>query len=264
MNVAQCLEALGLTPIEALAYAYLVAAPSVTGYRVARGIGKPTANVYRALEGLERKGAVTRDRSPVPLFRAVSPDELLNRLEQEFSRRRSAAARELASLHADESDERFYTVTDPDQLAGRARLMLAAARRVVLIDGPADVVDALHESVRDARDRGVRVVVIARGKATDAHPDTRSDTVARRGERPPLRMVADAREALMGLLSADGTRARDAMWTRSRLFATTLHEALTTECFYLQVGRDAIDGLSADEVERSYERCREIRGDSAG
>ena len=72
MSIEKSLESLGLTQIEALAYAYLVANPSSTGYRVARGIGKPTANVYRALESLGRKGAVLQDRALTPSFRALA------------------------------------------------------------------------------------------------------------------------------------------------------------------------------------------------
>lgn len=266
MDAITSLQSLGLTPIEALSYTYLVANPSATGYRVARGIGKPTANVYRALESLERKGAVVRDRTATPLFRALPPEDLLGQLEREFVMRRSSASRELAILRADEADERLYSLGSIDHVMSRARILLAAARRIVLADAPADVVESIAEEVRDARARGTRVVVIARG-ATDGEPsgkhgDTWVEEGSRRGDGHALRMVADAREALLASFTLDAKRVRDAVWTRSALFCATIHDALTTELFFLQVARGASDGLSVDEVERAFEKCREIRGGS--
>jgi len=262
MKAIEALQNLGLTPIEAAAYSYLVANPSATGYRVARGIGKATANVYRALEGLERKGAVLRDRSAVPQFRAVAPDDLMTALEHEFAVRRQTAVRALAELHAEESDERHYALSSPEQVMNRARILLAAARRIVLLDAPADDVETLTGEIADARSRGVRVVAIVRGTTKDAHADTFLDERPRRGGRAPLRMVADAREAVLAAVSMDRARVRDAVWTRSPLFAGTLHDALTSELFLLSVGKGVEEGLSVDDVESAFERCRDLRAGS--
>ena len=242
MNVTTSLQLLGLTPMEALAYTYLVANPSATGYRVACGVGKPTANVYRALESLERKGAVIRDRSAAPLFRALAPHELLGQFEREFAERKASAAKELASLHADRDDERLDSLGTTEQVVDRARRLLATARRVVLADAPGDLIEKLSGDIKLARDRGIRVLVIE-------------------GDRPRLRLVADAREALLADLSPGATRVRDALWTQSLIFAATIHDALTTELFFREVGRGVAEGLSVDEVEQAFERCREIRDD---
>jgi len=263
MNQKTSLQELGLTPMEALAYTYLVANPSATGYRVARGVGKPTANVYRALESLERKGAVVRDRSAAPLFRAMAPHELLGQLEREFTERKASAARELASLHADKDDERLYSLGTTEQLMDRARRLLASARRVVLADAPGDLIEKLADEIERARGRGIHVLVIAGGWPVDARAAASAQTPRRRVVQSTtrLRMVADAREALLADLSLDATRVREAFWTQSAIFAATIHDALTTELFFLEVGRGVAEGLSVDEVEQAFERCREIRDD---
>ena len=239
MKSARALEALGLTQMEALAYTYLVANPSSTGYRVARGIGKPTANVYRALESLERKGAVIHDRSATPSFRALSPGDLLTRFEHEFRERRTLAERELAALRPDEGDERFYALSALEPVLARVRLMLASARRLVWLDAPAEIAVLLAPEIQRERARGVRVVV--------------------ESPAPVLRVVADAREALLAALSADNTRVRDAVWTRSTLFARTMHEALASNLLYAKIAAGLTDGLSVDEIEGAFEACRELR-----
>src|SRR6188474_2426856 len=135
MSLQNALESLGLTQIEARCYAHLAANPSTTGYGVARGIGKPTANVYRAIETLERKGLVIHDRGTPPAYRALPPEEMLARL-------------------------------------ARAHLLLAAARRVVMMEAAHDTLARFEHAVTDARSRGVRVVVITDGDALPPHVDT--------------------------------------------------------------------------------------------
>ncbi len=254
------LEALGLTRLEALAYTYLVANPGTTGYGVSRGIGKPTANVYRALESLERKGAVRNDRASPPLYRAVPPGELFDQLEREFMDRREIAARALAALavQPDADDDGMFALTTAEQVMGRLRILLTAARRFALVDGAPEILESLEDAVGDARARGTRVVILARGAARVPHGDTFEDRSAG-GERPgALRAVADAREALIARLSPDGG-ARDALWTRSALFARTLHDAVANDVFYVLVEQGLREGLSVEELEGAFDGCRALR-----
>lgn len=260
MKPIPSLEALGLTRLEALVYAYLVAHPSTTGYKVSKGIGKPTANVYRALESLERKGAVTNDRASPPLFLAVAPDELLDQLEREFMDRRQIAAQALASVAAepDTDDDGIFPVRTTDQVTGRARMFLTAARRVVLVDAMPPMLGLLADAVDDARSRRVRVIVLARGASESAHDDTIVDEDARRRTAGALRIAADAREALIATVTPDAS-ARDGIWTRSPLVARTLHDAIANDMFFVLVEQGLRDGLSVDELEGAFERCRALR-----
>jgi hypothetical protein len=123
----------------------------------------------------------------------------------------------------------------------RARRVLGSAQRIVLADAPGMLAEKLAGEIEQARARGTRVLMIAGGRV----------------DPPRLRMVADGREALLAELSPDGVR--DALWTQSTIFAVTIHDALTTELFFLEVGRGVSEGLSVDEVEQAFERCREIR-----
>jgi sugar-specific transcriptional regulator TrmB len=260
MKTIPSLEALGLTQLEALAYTYLVSCPGITGYKVSKGIGKPTANVYRALESLERKGAVRHDRGAPPLFSAVPPAELLDQLERDFLDRREIAARALASIQIgpDTDEDGIHALKSPDQVIGRARIMLAAARRVVLIEASEHFLAALADVVADARARGVRTVVLARAAPGAAHVDTIVDSA------PPvagaiLRVVADAHEGLMASLAPRADAVKDAVWTRSALFARTLHDAIANDVFFVLVGQGLRDGLSVEELEGAFESCRAVR-----
>jgi len=255
MNLHLALESLGLGHIEALSYAYLAGSPSSTGYRVARGIGKPTANVYRALEALERKGLVVHDRGTPPAYRALPPDDMLALLEREFMERKALAARELADLRRETDDEKFYALKSREQVLSRAHVLLAAARKVALVEGPVAMINSLAGAVNDARTRGARVLVLTDGAIAATHDD--ATTNSHRAINA-IRMAADAREALIADLP-DDNRVREAVWTRSTLFARMLHDALVSEIFYGLIERGLEDGVSAEEVETAFDRCRKIR-----
>jgi sugar-specific transcriptional regulator TrmB len=264
MNIAESLESLGLTQIEALAYTFLVANRSSTGYRVARGIGKPTANVYRALESLGRKGAVMQDKGATPSFRALSPDELLARLEAQFVERKTSAARALASLQPDEGDERLYSLKSREQVLSRARIQLVSARKVVLIDTDARLLAMIPAEISDARGRGVRVLVRSRAQSGDDssgnpdHRDTLVDSPPPAGTYPSLRIATDAREMLTAWFSWEGDRVLEAAWTRSRFLSRSAHEALAAERCCLLIEQRMADGLSVDEVESVFEEWRAL------
>lgn len=245
MSVEKSLELLGLTQIEALAYTYLVSNPSSTGYRVARGIGKPTANTYRALESLSRKGAVLQDRGATPSFRALTPDDLLARLEHDFMKRKSAAAGKLAKLQPDEGDERIYALSSPDQVLTRVRIVLASARKLVLIDAMTTHATAFENEIVEARSRRVRVLI--------------RDGARSPGTLPSLRMVADAREVLLAAFDYDESRVREAFWTRSVFLARLMHDAVASELCCARIEAMMADGLSVDEVEAVMEEWREAR-----
>ena len=261
MKSIPSLEALGLTHLESLVYAYLVANPGHTGYRVSKGIGKPTANVYRALESLARKGAVSDDHASPPLFRAVPPDELLDQLERDFMDRREVAARALASLEVEPGgdDDGIFALKSADQVTGRARVLLAAARRVTLVDAAPAVLALFADAVDDARNRGVRVITLTRGSSGDRHRDAITTASPGGSGAMAFRMAADAREALLATLTPDGISAREAVWTRSPVFAQTLHDAIANDVFFVSVEEGLRGGLSVDELEGAFERCRAIR-----
>jgi sugar-specific transcriptional regulator TrmB len=201
--------------------------------------------VYGALESLGRKGAVLQDRGATPSFRALAPDDLLARLEHDFMKRKNAAAAKLASLQPDPGDERIYALNSPEQVMTRARVMLASARKLVLIDVATTIAKELDETIAEARSRRVRVLT--------------RDSVRSPGILPSLRMVCDAREVLLAAFDHDEVRTREAIWTRSSFLARSLHDALAAEICCARVEAMMADGLNVDEVEAVFEEWRDAR-----
>src|SRR5262249_17569266 len=137
---------LGFTELEATVYAYLVQHSPATGYRVAHAVGKPIANTYKAIESLQRKGAVLVDGTANRLCRAVPPDEVLEQVERTFRQRHGEASRVLSRLPLAGEDHGVYSITARSQVVDRCRAMLARARALALVDlFPAPLAEVLDD-----------------------------------------------------------------------------------------------------------------------
>ncbi len=113
------LEQLGLTQLEAEIYIHLLKVSPGTGYSVAKGLGKPAANVYKALDTLARKGVVEIEEGKTRFARPVSYEELLHSLKATFNRQCDTAASSLASLPGPDRDHRIYHLYTRDQVVSK-------------------------------------------------------------------------------------------------------------------------------------------------
>ena len=95
-KVADVLSQLGFNQLEAEVYRFLISESPSTGYRVSQGISKPTANVYKALESLLKKGAVLQNDSRKKSYVPIDPQKLIARFEKQFAADKSVALKQLA------------------------------------------------------------------------------------------------------------------------------------------------------------------------
>jgi hypothetical protein len=230
-DAAAALEALGFTALEAQIYVELLGAGAQSGYRVAQLIGKAGANTYRALESLEGRGAVVCEVGNPRLYRATPYAELSAMLSSEFARRTERAQRTLASVELDESDERMYRLTRPDQVYERARAMIERAASFLLIDAFPAALEKLRESIEAAALRGVDVIVHAYAPhALEGVRVIEAPRGAQVRDRWPgawLNVNADASEALNAYVAGDeGTTGT---WTQSAYFAWVLYCGTASE-----------------------------------
>lgn len=140
----RALVELGLTGLKAEIYTALVQHPPLTGYRLAQVLGKPAANVYKAIESLQAKGAIIVDEGANRVCHAVPAEELPGALERGFRERRERAAVALTELQRVPADDRVYQLRSREQVMERWRRMLARAERVALLDAFPAPLEALR------------------------------------------------------------------------------------------------------------------------
>ncbi len=232
-SIPELLAPFGFSETESLIYAYLLKQGPSTGYAVGQGIGKPTANVYKAIMGLVAKGALTVEEGGVRLCRAVPPGELLARLERTFTERKAVALDRLSQLRADEGDDRIYRIEDPEQVLARARTMLGRARQIALLDIFPGPYKALEGELREALDRGVRVALQVYGPVTlpgaDVVQNGLAPSLLENWPGQQLSLVVDASEHLIALLSQSGQRVHQAIWSQSPFLSCMHHNHLACE-----------------------------------
>jgi sugar-specific transcriptional regulator TrmB len=232
-RAVELLRDLGLNQLEAEVYAHLLATEPATAYGVGTALGRPTANVYKAIERLARLGAVLVEEGSSRVCRAVPAAEFLRHTERAFREKTEAAGRALASLRRESFDERVYRVESVAEVLERARQMLAEARRVAVLDAFPRSLAALEPALREAARRGVDVYVEAYAAADieGAHvvvvPEGARAVAAWRSEQ--LNLVIDGREHLMALLGADLREVYQAVWSRSVYLSCLQHAGRLTE-----------------------------------
>ncbi|PZQ60235.1 MAG: hypothetical protein DI570_14630 [Phenylobacterium zucineum] len=223
---------LGFTETEALLFCELTRLGPSTGYRLAKAVGKATANTYAALEILAQKGAVHVDEGENRTWRAVPAPELIAALEARFEQRSRTARAALAELKAPDAEARLYALKTPEQVLARARAMIAAAREVVLFDLFPGPFAALEPDLARAHAAGLRVVGQVYEPTATAFPTIRQPTAAAQLAAWPglqVTIVADGREYMTALLSRDSQRCRHGSWSDSVYLACLHHSGLAAE-----------------------------------
>jgi sugar-specific transcriptional regulator TrmB len=265
MSAEQSVRALvnlGFTGLEAEVYTALAQHPPMTGYRVAQVLGKPAANVYKAIESLQAKGAVIVDDGENRVCHAVPAEELLGLLERGFRENRERAATALAELQNVQADDRVYQLRSREQVLERCRRMIERAERVVLLDAFPAPLEELRTEAEAAAARGVTVGVKAyepvslREAEVFVYPDGRA--VIGRWPGQWVNVVVDGREHLLALLTRDGRGVHQAVWSESPYLSWVYHSAVARELILADVERRIADGASSQELRGRLEGYRRI------
>ena len=145
MAAKDALVSLGFTALESEIYACLVREGSSSGYRVAQSIGKPAANTYKALETLQRKGAVVQDDAKKKTYAPIAPETLLTRLNKEFEKNRASALKAFKDANVPSSATKLVPIASIDQAIQIAKNTLATATETVVLIASDTVFSALGD-----------------------------------------------------------------------------------------------------------------------
>ena len=247
---------LGLNELEARVYADLLREPRSTGYRVAKTLGKPAANVYKALESLESKGAVVVEDGTSRRFQPVPADEFLDRLERRFTRRRRAAAEALAHLPGPSGDDRIYQVRSADEVLDRCRRMISAAHRIVLLDIFPEPLEELRPEIEAAVTRGVEVVtkvyapVELPGARVVLEPEY--EDLRARWKGSWLAAYVDGTGVLYGVLSADLREVVYSVWSGSPHLGSVLTFGFAFEVAYTALKQQFVRGADLETLRSRF------------
>ncbi len=266
-RTVQSLVELGLTTLEVAVYTFLVENSPATGYRVAKSIGKPTANTYRAIQSLEEKGWVLVEDSTSRLCRAVPVEEALGGLERRFQDLKAQAHRELMRLKAAPDDERLYHLSTPAQVFERLRRMLGSCETIALLDLFPRPLEEMHGDIAVAAARGITIAIKAYHPCeipgTEIVVDARSRSTLERWPGMWANCVVDGREHLLALLSADTTAVLQAVWSAHTYTSWVYHSGLMHELLYGALAGQLDEPEEELDLSGQYRRLLAFRGEAA-
>jgi len=264
-DAVESIALLGFTELEATIYAYLVQHSPATGYKVARAVGKPIANTYKAIEALQRKGAVLVDETGNRMCRALPPAELLDQAERDFRERHREARAALGRLEVPKAapDAGVYALTSAEQVYQRCRKMLAKAKAVALLDLYPRPLAELEAEIQACAKRGVNVAaqvyesVAIPGVETVVHGQV--DVVLEKWHGHWLNCVIDGAELLIAFLGPDGDSVNQAIWSRSPFLCTVFGSALGAELLASRLQRLVLEHRPDEEVREAIVRFNRFR-----
>lgn len=238
--IAQLLG-LGLSDLEARVYVALLASGTSTAYQLAQQIGKPTANVYKAVRSLAAKGGLATRRGKKQMLSAIPPEEFLRQLQRRHAELIAGAAKGLAAIQRPTEVDQLYVLENIDAVLERARAMIVAAESIVVIDVFPKLFAKLEKELRAARRAELFAVTYAPVDALDEAP--RAHVVLAGGAKKIvsqwncelLILVVDGKETLLALCNQDLEDVIHATWSNSLFQSCVQHAGMMREHFFHEI-----------------------------
>jgi sugar-specific transcriptional regulator TrmB len=227
------LTEIGLSRLEAEVYSFLAGSTPQTAYRVAKEIGRPTANVYKAVEALARLGGLVIQEGDNRECRAVSIKEFLHHLKKDFARRAKQVEQTLASTSQSYEDERVYQIQSVPLAFERCCTMLERCHTIAVVDAFPGPLERIRPAIEKAVSRGIEVRVEAYQPIKLPGANV---IVAGLGRDIPefwgsqqMNVVIDGQELLAALMNNELTQIHQAIWSRGLYLSCLIHAGLLHE-----------------------------------
>jgi len=223
----ELLKSLGLNNLESEVYLHLLTNKSMTAYKVGKEINKPTANVYKAIDALSKKGAVIIEDNNNKHCKAINPDEFINHYEKDVLRKTNDAKALLRKIEKKQIDEKTYSISSVQLVFERFESMMNKSKVTAVIDAFPLALNRVLSSVNRAIERGVDVFVQTYDKTEIKGADIArteiGDTVLDYWQSQQLNLIIDGEEHLISLMNNDLTEVKQAVWSNNIYMSCILH-----------------------------------------
>ncbi|MFP4547223.1 MAG: TrmB family transcriptional regulator [Fidelibacterota bacterium] len=212
------LKKIGFTNYESKAYLGLLQKNPATGYEVSQVTDVPRSVIYSTLRKLESNGVVISVHGKPVRYIPLSPKQLLSRLESDFSKRLNSLSEELLAFEDKPDSEGFWNIRGYKSLMEICDTHIRDAKKQIIISGWSREIDTFHDSLLEAQERGVEVVVFSFNEISQEYGD---DVYAYNIPEERLKkiwdhkliLVTDSRELIMG--PANKNEDEQAIWTQN-------------------------------------------------
>lgn len=252
-NRVEVLMELGLSELEASIYTVLLGNPGLTGYGIAKKLGKAVPNVYRGVSSLKGKGGILGDStSPTEVYSVILLKEFTNRLKSQLARKIDAAETAFKGSEIVSPRNGLYTINQAGQVMEKAIAIAGAAEKSISVFADKNLLAQLAPFFTAASNRGVRVIIRCYEKTEVEGCDL--FLWERRPERDQwsgqiLCITADGSQALVSFVGlGDRQNSVKGFWIRNPLLALLLHQGMASGIIHGRLISGIKDGFSAETL----------------
>lgn len=221
MDIVACLTRLGFTKQESILYVTLCREGEMTGYEASKVSGITRSNAYLALSGLVDKGAAIRVESEPVRYSAVPAEELAANMERQ-NRQLLDFLRQNTPSRENPRDP-FYTLSGHTHIVNKMKNLIGQAKERIYISAAPGELGYVREEVEDARNRGLKIVVI-----TSEPYHMEGITIYYSRKQPgQVRLITDSLHVLTGELSEDPRSS--CLYSQNTNLVQLIKDSLTNE-----------------------------------
>jgi Cd2+/Zn2+-exporting ATPase len=251
MDLQSDLMRIGFTEYEAKVYLALLSENPTTGYQISKKSGVPRSMVYETLSRLHARGAVMETvEGRSTLYRPLPPDVLVDQFAADHLRLIGSLREGMIRLYTASKEERSWSISGRPTILSYAKQMLGEAQsEVYLVLNDADL-DALHEGIVTACQRGVDISTLLTGEKplecgrVVRHPPLESEL---QGLTDTLLVVVDSTEAMVASSNDDMTATITGNANLVLIARQFVWMELFTQRVYAQLGPDLLERLEPED-----------------
>lgn len=251
MAAAINFKELGFSQYEASCYIALTSHHPANGSQLSKISGIARSRIYDVLRSLVAKGYVIEVNSGQ--YAPLPADELVRRLERDFSSNIDALKEQLAKSAQKETVEYIWSITGYDQVIDKATEMIQNAEKEIYIRLFPQAHEHLVDLLKDADSRGVNIRYIAMGEIPKQfdiqvmHPD--HEVLETKIGGRSIDIITDKAQALVGIFQTGKENRSQINWTRNPWFILANRDSLRHDFYhcFLEKILDRHQELTPDE-----------------
>lgn len=261
-EIVGIINELGFTSLEAEIYVFLLQHSPATGYKIAKGIGRSFTNTYKALAGLQARGAILVDESESKLSRAVPVEELMDQLQARFTEQRRKAEAAVNRLPLSPADTGIYRFNSVDQVYERFRVMLRECEERALVELFPGPCKKLRKPVEEAAARGIDLSV--RTYAGETFEGVRmihspfSESNMESWNSQWMALFIDGRQFLLAHISQDEKGVYEAIWSANLFLARAFYSYINSDLHHYSFRPMLEQASSVDQMREEYQRTEAL------
>lgn len=224
---------LGFNALEAGVYVALLKNGAQTAYRIAKLLGKPTANVYKAMDVLLVKGAIEIEDSNIKVCRAIPIETVAKQLERDYKNKINQATSALKQIEEDTKEEGIYKLQSVEAVIQRAKEMLGRCKSVAVADLFPAPMNLLLNDLKKLTSKGKEVFLesytpIKIKNVSIAIPQVSEDSLAY-WKAQQLNLAVDGKEMLVALFNHDMSELIQATYSNNLYLSCMMYNGLISE-----------------------------------